>query len=379
MSMKSKSSIYLIILTLLIVLPTLGGLVFLRIYLRQTADQFASDFERQNSPLLASGDTLALASRLNDLSVGKHWACLKASVDEVNFLTRGRSETCSSGLFRIESVVNSPASLERKIRIAFVMELPIQLKAALFAMILGQMLAAALSIKAMRRADQQEHQSRLALAELASQVAHDIRSPLAALQVAEMEFDALSPDVRELVRLATSRIREIANDLLGERRKHHSHDQSECFDLVLTVESMIQEKRLELRHRPAIEIRLKTEPELGSVLSQVPSASFKRILSNLLNNSVEAIENAGSISVQLFKPAHDRHLCQLVISDTGKGIPPAILRKIESADGSYGKEQGNGLGLSQARKFLKEWGGRIEISSTPAVGTEVRLHVPVSG
>ncbi|MEN9724399.1 MAG: Histidine kinase [Pseudomonadota bacterium] len=103
------------------------------------------------------------------------------------------------------------------------------------------------------------------------------------------------------------------------------------------------------------------------------------MLSNLLNNSVEAIENAGSISLQLCKPAHDRHLCQLVICDTGKGIPAAILLKIESANGSYGKENGNGLGLAHARKLLKEWGGRLEISSTPGVGTTVRLHIPVSG
>jgi signal transduction histidine kinase len=363
---------------LLVVLPTIGGVVFLRLYLRETGAQFASDFERQNSSALASADTLALASRLNDLSVGEHWACLKAFVDEVNFLTRGKSDECSSRLFRIETVVNSPSTQERKIRIIFVMELPIQLQAALLAMILGQILAAALSVRAIRRADQQENQARLALAELASQVAHDIRSPLAALQVAEMEFDGLSPEVRELVRLATGRIREIANDLLGERRRHHTERQTGCIDLVSIIQALIREKSLEIRHHPGIHIRLEVETGLGSISSQVPEALFKRMLSNLINNSVEAIENSGAISVQLFKPARDRHLCQLVISDNGKGIPAATLLKIESADGSYGKVNGNGLGLSQARKLLKEWGGRLEISSTPAVGTEVRLHLPLS-
>jgi signal transduction histidine kinase len=57
---------------------------------------------------------------------------------------------------------------------------------------------------------------------LASQVAHDIRSPLAALEMVNEELSALPEDLRLLVRNAVGRIKDISNNLLESNRSAHS-------------------------------------------------------------------------------------------------------------------------------------------------------------
>src|SRR5690606_3675837 len=73
----------------------------------------------------------------------------------------------------------------------------------------------------MRQASSYERELRISqsLGEMASQVAHDIRSPLAALNVLEKELKSLGEEQRLLVRSAINRITEIANNLLRQNRR----------------------------------------------------------------------------------------------------------------------------------------------------------------
>ncbi len=87
-----------------------------------------------------------------------------------------------------------------------------------------------------------------ALGELAAQVAHDIRSPLAALLMSVEETTNLEPETRLMIRSASQRIQDIANILLERRRRPDGHTDPETIALepVLVanvVERVVSEKR----------------------------------------------------------------------------------------------------------------------------------------
>ena len=90
---------------------------------------------------------------------------------------------------------------------------------------------------------------------LASQVVHDIRSPLAALNVAIATSNQLPEDSRVIVRSAVSRIRDIANNLLLAERGAGAPAASSAADaeppavhlLSGLVQSLVSEKRFQYR------------------------------------------------------------------------------------------------------------------------------------
>ena len=68
---------------------------------------------------------------------------------------------------------------------------------------------------------------------------------------------------------------------------------------------------------------------------------------------------------------------ELVIEDTGGGIPPENLPKVFEPFFST-KPEGNGLGLSICRSIVWQMQGKLDINSTPGVGTRVTVIIPVS-
>jgi signal transduction histidine kinase/CheY-like chemotaxis protein len=68
---------------------------------------------------------------------------------------------------------------------------------------------------------------------------------------------------------------------------------------------------------------------------------------------------------------------KLAITDTGKGIPPAVLERVfEPFFSTKPVGQGTGLGLSQVYGFVKQTGGHVQIQSEPGHGTTVELYLP---
>jgi signal transduction histidine kinase len=219
-------------------------------------------------------------------------------------------------------------------------------------------------------------QSRLAaLTEIAAQVAHDIRSPLAALNVALQDMSALPEKRQELARGAMGRIGEIARDLLDNYKKPNASPAVEKpvspQELKCLIEPVISEKRAQYASKPDITIEFPVAAENAKVIVQ--PAEFRRIISNLVNNAVEAFESGGRVTIELAK-AGDKIL--LKIGDTGKGIPAAILAKLGQKGETHGKAGGTGLGLYHARTSVESWGGKLDIHSVVGKGTTVTIELP---
>lgn len=226
-------------------------------------------------------------------------------------------------------------------------------------------------------------QSRVeALAWLAAQVAHDMRSPLAALEVVSGDMTQLPEDKRVLIRAAVGRIRDIANSLLskqgGQTVSTDPGSPEEASPQLLSslIDPVVSEKRLQFRSLSRVVIDLRLDATSYGLFATVQPVEFKRLVSNLVNNAVEALnDGAGEVSVGLsFCGGH----ASVTVRDNGKGIPPEILPKLGRRGETHGKAGGSGLGLYHARSSVESWGGSLEIASEPGQGTITTVVLPLA-
>ena len=231
------------------------------------------------------------------------------------------------------------------------------------------------------RLEKVQQQANEDMARIASQVAHDIRSPLAALEIASAHTAELPEEKRILIRNAVSRIRDIANNLVARGRQKTNEEtegsiklqQPGSYLMSSLLEELLTEKRLQYRSMMGIEIEANVNEASYGLFAKIQPIEFKRVLSNLVNNAVEALEGKGAIALSLHG---DPHHVFVTITDNGKGIPPEILPKLMQRGKTFGKEGGSGLGLAHAKEMVESWGGRVEIVSEMGKGTTLKLILP---
>lgn len=214
------------------------------------------------------------------------------------------------------------------------------------------------------------------LGEIASQVAHDIRSPLAALEMVASSTAHLPEDTRIIVRDAIGRIGDIANNLLARNEVlagSSGAGEGRTVQLLSSlIDALVSEKRMQTRTQLKIEIESNVAHAYG-VFAEVQVAEFKRALSNILNNAVESLSSGGKVIVSL---SADQKMAEIRVSDTGKGIPFDVLPKLGKRGETHDKKGGSGLGLYHARNTVESWGGALKIASEPGKGTAVTLVLP---
>jgi signal transduction histidine kinase len=215
--------------------------------------------------------------------------------------------------------------------------------------------------------------------EIADHVAHNIRSPLASMEMT-LSYLAEFPEERKVnLRHSIARIRDIASQL--SLKKNDSPSDSNTADvhastielLPTLISDVVTEKRIQYRNKPEIEIDYHLTQSCHGAFAKINATDFKCVLSNLIDNSVEAIDEAGSVLVKIESLAE-----KIVISvhDTGRGIAPEILARLTERGFTVGKETGSGLGLYHARQSLEAWGGKLEILPSNGAGTIMKLLIP---
>lgn len=100
-----------------------------------------------------------------------------------------------------------------------------------------------------------------------------------------------------------------------------------------------------------------------------------RVLLNLGRNAVESITGGGHVRL-VGRPAESG--VELVIEDSGVGLPEAAREKLFEPFSCSGRAGGTGLGLSIARDIVRAHGGSIELARTGREGTAFRLFLPDS-
>lgn len=225
----------------------------------------------------------------------------------------------------------------------------------------------------LRQAAEARAESESQRAELARRVAHDIRGPLSALNLLARNARAMDGAERDLLSSASSRINDIAEELLrGSRAGIKVTEKSSPAKLGLCLlDETVGTLRAETAARfPAHRI----DWSLSAAVSvPVDAGSLLRTLSNLVQNAVEASPAGASILIATRAASES---VSLVVADSGRGIPEDLLPRLGREELSHGKDNGNGLGLSEARRLMDHGGGQLLISSKVGVGTQVELRWP---
>lgn len=217
-----------------------------------------------------------------------------------------------------------------------------------------------------------------AMGKLAKQIAHDIRSPLSALNIALRNLGGEACEKRQLASRAIERINNIASDLLVTAKKGDVKAPVKV-EVVLSelLENLVAEKRLEYQDDSRVCLEFTDGPE--GLSTSVDAHVLSRILSNVINNSLESYDaDAHVCLVQVaLKPGDLHHAIE--VRDFGRGIPNDVLRKFgkqEISLGKKGRTSGFGLGMYDAFRAIRDRGGDIQISSCLGVGTKVSIHIP---
>ncbi|HPI39367.1 MAG TPA: HAMP domain-containing sensor histidine kinase [Pseudobdellovibrionaceae bacterium] len=226
-----------------------------------------------------------------------------------------------------------------------------------------------------------------AFSQIAKQVAHDIRSPLSALNMVVPSLDQIPENKRVLIRNAIGRINDIANSLLEKGKQSLENpiqnldplEASQSIESILVsslIDSLVSEKRIQYRENSKLNIEANLQESYGLFIQANP-ADLKRVISNLINNSVEAFDN-NSGNVEVIVNANENNVV-ISIVDNGKGIPKSILERLGEKGITYGKttpNSGSGLGIYHAKKTVESFNGKFQVESTEGNGTTIQLIIP---
>jgi|GEM_PF-4615810 Signal transduction histidine kinase len=244
-------------------------------------------------------------------------------------------------------------------------------------------------INIFRRNMQKDYEKQLAFnlgmqkSEIARKVAHDIRSPLSALNVLIAKHGDVSVDEKSIVKQVIARINQIADDLIRDSGSQSTKPAAKSRTAVTNpigpaLESLITEKKLEYANQKNVQISFRANGLDTNTEISMDETSLLRIVSNLINNSVEAIIEDGTIIIE--SVPNDNYLI-IAITDFGKGLAPETLESFRRGEfKSVGKEtsskSGSGIGLKAANDEIKKSGGTLEIESKQNIGTRITIRIP---
>jgi len=231
-----------------------------------------------------------------------------------------------------------------------------------------------------------------AIGTLAGGIAHDFNNILGAIlgygELAHQQSPEGSPLRRYLdnVMHAAERAQMLIERILGFSR-------SGLGDRAPVNVQFVIEETLELLEAslPA-GIRLESRVSSGNAAVIGDATYLHQVAMNLCTNAVQAMEQGGTLRVTLERIEvtesralsrgllHPGSYVRLIVSDTGVGIPPAVLeRMFDPFFTTKGVGQGTGLGLSLVHGIVTDLGGAIDVTSKTGEGTTFEIWLPVTG
>ncbi len=141
---------------------------------------------------------------------------------------------------------------------------------------------------------------------------------------------------------------------------------------VVELRGLLTDTRRMLEKVAAPGARLHLELEPGQHLISSSAGLIEELLINLVANGRQAMEGSGSITIRLSQTSR---CVWLEVSDTGIGMDAETLRLCHEMFYTT-RESGSGLGLAVVDRVVRRAGGRMDLSSSPGVGTTVLMTFP---
>jgi two-component system, NtrC family, sensor histidine kinase HydH len=228
---------------------------------------------------------------------------------------------------------------------------------------------------------QLEHQAlrnekMIAMGELASTVAHEIRNPLNSIgtiaQQIGKDYDVKQNETefRDLTSLVYSEVKRINNIVESflkfakpQVMQFEKMSLRDFFDEFSQQYSPILEAK-----KISLYVKLLFE---GNV--RLDKSQMKQVFINLIDNSIDASGETNEITIRV---SSEDNILKIIFSDKGKGIAEDKLDKIFDLYFTS-KKKGNGIGLSVVHKIITAHGGTISVGSRLDEGTQFTIKIPL--
>ncbi len=224
------------------------------------------------------------------------------------------------------------------------------------------------------------------LGEMAAGIAHEVRNPLTSLrgcaqELAEIMARSSNPDGSALAGIMVSeadRLGRIVSDFLALSRLSDPRRNRVELGPVLDELRALSQARRDLPPGLKLTINLQS----GCPVVDADPDQLRQVLSNLINNAVEALAHTTlpSLMVLVQLAAEDNPLggqaVEIIVADNGPGIPLDQQERIFTPFFST-KATGTGLGLSLVSRIIRAHEGVLHLASSPGKGTTFTIFLPV--
>jgi len=252
----------------------------------------------------------------------------------------------------------------------------------------GEVTGVAMFFKDLTRVEQLEERERLrdrlaAVGEMAAAIAHEVKNPLAGIEVMAGLLRRKIPDIPDAQAVLT--------DIIAEAKMANA--------IVQEVLEFVRPIRLQVEHtgvaealdaavqladtkaaRGSIAVAVDVPPGLPQI--QADHYQLTQLFTNLLINAYEAMEGKGRVGFSASAVHQDdggdgREAVRIELMDDGPGMTQDVADRVFDPFFTT-KPQGSGLGLAIVRKIVDAHDGQIDLRTAPGGGTLIRVTLPVS-
>ncbi len=247
----------------------------------------------------------------------------------------------------------------------------------------GYLLGALLIIRDLTREKEQEAMIRrvdrlASLGQLSAGIAHEIRNPLASIyfnvQLLEKRLE-LSPDTKDIMTdtcKGIDRIRTLVKGMLDYAKP--SIPRLAEGSLLRILKETITLMRSQL-HKKGIDVVLHAAEEPPDII--LDAHQIQQVFVNLLLNSMEAMNDGGTITIEVQEEKAPENVIILRFMDQGEGVAEENLNRIFNPFFTT-KTEGTGLGLSIVHRILEQHNATAEVFSEKDRGTSFTLKFPIA-
>ncbi len=224
--------------------------------------------------------------------------------------------------------------------------------------------------------------------DLTHMLVHDLRSPLALVQVSlamvsEAHENQNTAHLERLVQLATrscERVLVLIDELLdiGRLERGQINLRLEPLEIGELLDEMSS------RYTPVAatnHIRFSVEGNGSLPALRADRSLLTRVLSNLVDNAMKFTPDGGSVRVWAHYTSPP-HTIRIAVEDTGPGIPAEgrqrLFQKFQQIADIPGRRRGTGLGLSFCKLAVEAHGGEIWVESTVGRGSTFYVTLPIA-
>jgi signal transduction histidine kinase len=225
------------------------------------------------------------------------------------------------------------------------------------------------------------------IGELAANLAHEIKNPLAGIQgavdilIRRREDGDPERTVLEGVRREIGRIDGTVRALLERARPRALQVARASLTEVVNHAVQLARDQTALSNASRRNVRVEFDPPGEPFILPLDAAQVEDAVLNLVLNAVEAVEAEGRVAVRIYRRAAGgaggtRDEVVVEVEDDGRGISEQELQHIFNPFYTT-TSGGTGLGLPAARRIARAHGGQIDVRSTPGEGSTFTLRLPV--